>query len=65
LMRGAVIGMIVISSRYGPCCDMCLILQPSFLPEGKVEKPNGSAEKEGQEQDDTDGDAMEMDVGFG
>merc|ERR1711865_682432 len=68
VMRGAVIGMIVILSRYGPCCDTCLILQPSFLPEGKVETPNGSvAKKEGQEQDDNDADAdaMEMDVGFG
>jgi len=78
VMRGAVIGMIVILSRYGPCCDMCLILQPSFLPEGKVETQNGSAaEQAGQEQDDTDGggdhrnsrhseeDDMEMDAGFG
>jgi len=64
VMRGAVIGMIVILSRYGPCCDTCLILQPSFLPEGKVETPHGSVKKkEGQEQDDIDGDAM--DVGFG
>ena len=43
-----------------PCCDMCLVLQPSFLPEGKVETPNGVAEKEGQEQDGVDGDGMEI-----
>jgi len=63
LMRGAVIGTIVILSRYGPCCDTCLILQPSFLPEGKVEKPHGSVTKKSGQEDENDNHAEDMDVG--
>jgi len=42
IARAVLFTVLVTISKYGPCCDLCLLLKPAILPTGQIKNPDGS-----------------------